>query len=187
MKKTIKVGIAALCLIMGLAMGTQAQTKNERPALILSAGPEAGIPVGNWNDYYNWSLGGSVQADLAIIKKTLYVNLNAGYNNVFAKDIAGVNDLQLIPVKLGLRYYPVNKLNLYVQGQAGVTFITNSTSPFNDKSAAFVYSPQIGYLIHLSKGSYLDAGVKFEGNSKFVENGESSNLIGLRVAYAFGL
>lgn len=187
MKKTIMTGIAALTLVMGLAIGANAQSKNERPGLILSAGPEAGIPVGNWNNYYKWSLGGSVQADLAVIKKTLYVNLNAGYTNVFADYTTSANDYQLIPVKAGLKYFPVSKLNLYVQGQAGVTFITNSTTPFNNKSAAFVYSPQIGYLIPLGKGNYLDAGVKFEGNSKFVDGGESSNLLGIRVAYAFGL
>lgn len=187
MKKTIRTGIAVLAILTSLATGVNAQSKNERPALIVSAGPEAGIPVGNWNNYYNWSLGGSVQGDLAVIGRTLYVNLNAGYTNVFAENAPGIKDLQLIPVKAGLRYYPVSNLNLYVQGQAGVTFITNGTGLYNNKSTAFVYSPQIGYLIHLSKGNYLDAGVKFEGNSKFVDGGESNNLIGIRLAYAFGL
>jgi hypothetical protein len=187
MKKTMKTGIAILALMMGLAIGVNAQSKNERPGLILSVGPEAGVPVGNLSDYYKWSLGGSVQADLAIIKKTLYVNLNAGYTNVFADYSLGADDLRLIPVKAGLKYFPVHNLNLYVQGQAGVSFITNSTSPLTNKSAAFVYTPQIGYLIPLGKGNYLDAGVKFDGNSKFVDGGQSSNLIGIRLAYAFGL
>lgn len=193
MKKTIKKGLVALSLVLGLAISANAQRKSERPAFLLSAGPEAGITTGSWNDAYKWSLGGSVQGDLAIVKRTLYVNLNAGFTNVFADNsVPNGNDLQLIPVKAGLRYYPF-KFNLYVQGQAGVTFITNSNSDgfagksANYKSAAFVYSPQIGYLIDLGKGSYLDAAVKFEGNSAFVDGGDPNSLLGVRVAYGIKL
>jgi hypothetical protein len=189
MKKTIKAGVTTLALLLAVAVGVKAQTKgnsdSQRPSFSLSVGPEAGIPVGSFSDYYKWSLGGSVQADYAIIKKTLYVNLNAGFANVFADDIPGLDDLQWIPVKAGLRYYPFQRNNLYVQGQAGVNFITNG--PIGNKTAAFTYSPQIGYLIPLGKGNYLDAGVKFDGNSKFVDGGDAANLIGLRVAYTFGL
>jgi hypothetical protein len=193
MKTTIKKGLVTLGIVLGLAITVNAQSKTERPAFLLSAGPEAGLPVGNWNNNYNWSLGGSVQADLAIVKKTLYVNLNAGFTNVFADNgLASNKDLQLIPVKAGLRYYPVNNLNLYVQGQAGVTFLTNTPATFDGKtadykSAVFVYSPQIGYLIDLGKGSYLDAAVKFEGNSAFVDGGDPANLLGVRVAYGIRL
>ncbi len=189
MKKMIKTGISTLALLLAVAVGVKAQTKGnsepQRPSFSLSAGPEAGIPVGNFSDFYKWSLGGSVQADYAIFKKTLYVNVNAGFANVFAEDVPGLDDLQWIPVRAGLRYYPFQSNNLYVQGQAGVNFITNG--PTGYKTAAFTYSPQIGYLIPIGKGNYLDAGVKFDGNSKFVDNGESANLIGLRVAYTFKL
>ncbi|MVT10591.1 hypothetical protein [Chitinophaga tropicalis] len=189
MKKTIKAGIATLALLLGVTIGTKAQTKetkgSDRPALLLSAGPEAGIPLGNFGDFYKWSLGGSVQGDLAIFQKTLYVNLNAGFTNVFADDLPGVDDVQWIPVKAGLKYYPFKSNNLYVQGQAGVNFITSGPSGY--KTAAFTYSPQIGYLIPLGKGNFLDAGVKFDGNTKFIDGGEAANVIGIRVAYAFGL
>jgi hypothetical protein len=189
MKKTIKTGISTLALLLAVAVGVKAQTKgtveSQRPSFSLSVGPEAGIPLGNFNDFYKWSLGGSVQADYAIIGKQLYVNLNAGFANVFADDVPGLDDLQWIPVKAGLRYYPFHSNNLYVQGQAGVNFITNG--PTGYKTAAFAYTPQIGYLIPIGKGNFIDAGVKFDGNTKFIDGGESANIIGLRVAYTFKL
>jgi len=192
MKKRVMKGLVTLGLFLAVAVGVKAQSKDDkvttdRPAFLLSVGPEAGIPLGNLKDHYNWTLGGSVQADYALVKRTLYINLNAGYTNIFADNTPGLDDLQLIPVKLGVKYYPFSNNNVYVQGQAGVSFITNSTSVYNDKSAAFVYTPQIGYLIPLGKGNYLDAAVKFDGNSKFVDGGTSNNVIGIRVAYAFKL
>lgn len=189
MKKIIKAGVATLALLVAAVVGVKAQTKGngepQRPSLYMSVGPEAGIPVGSLNDNYKWSLGGSVQADYAIVKKTLYVNLNAGFTNIFKEDVPGANDLQWIPVKAGLRYYPFQSNNLYVQGQAGVNFLTGG--PAGYKTATFAYSPQIGYLIPLGKGSYLDAGVKFDGSTRYIDGGNAANLIGLKVAYAFKL
>lgn len=89
----------------------------------------------------------------------------------------------MIPVKAGLKYFPVK--NLYIQGEAGVSFIVNKSKIDADKSASFVYAPQVGYLIPLGKGNYLDAGFRFESNSKFYNNGSQANFLGLRVAYAF--
>lgn len=192
MKKTIKTGIMGLLLLTGLTLSSKAQDASkkvtaERPTFLLSVGPEANLPLGDFKDAYDWSIGGSVQGDYAILKRDLYVTLNAGYSDFMAKDIAGFSakDLQLIPVKAGLKYYPVS--NFYVQAQAGAVFIANKSDVLADKSAAFAYSPQVGYLFHLGNGSYLDAGVKFEGYSKFADGGSSNNVIGLRVAYAFGL
>lgn len=189
MKKTIKKGLVTLGLLLVAAIGVKAQSKDEkvttdRPAWLISVGPEAGIPLGSLHDFYNWTLGGSAQADYAVLDRKLYVNVNAGYTNIFADNsVPGLDDLHLIPVKVGLKYYPFG-VNVYVQGQAGVSFLTNSGA---DKSAAFVYTPQIGYLIPLGKGNYLDAAVKFDGNSKFVDGGNSNNILGIRVAYAFKL
>ncbi|WP_298738833.1 transporter [uncultured Chitinophaga sp.] len=197
MKKTIKKGIAGLALLTAFALTTQAQsmdngtptkpaTATERPRYLISVGPEANLPLGDFKDAYDWSIGGSVQGEYAILKRDLYVTLNAGYTNFFAKDIAGFspNDLHVIPVKAGLKYYPVS--NFYVQGQAGAAFLGNKSDVGADKSAVFAYSPQVGYLFPLGNGSYLDAGVKFEGYTKMSDGGKSSNFLGLRVAYGFG-
>jgi len=197
MKKTIKTGIVGLALLTAFALTTQAQSTDngtptkaaattERPRFLISVGPEANLPLGDFKDAFDWSIGGSVQGEYAILKRDLYVTLNAGYTNFFAKDIAGftTNDLQIIPVKAGLKYYPVG--NFYVQGEAGAAFVGNKSDIGADKSAVFAYSPQIGYLFPLGNGSYVDAGVKFESYSKFNDGGKSSNFLGLRVAYGFG-
>ena len=124
MKTKHKVGLAALAFLGFLAYAGKTKAQDAPPSKTsskqefrLSVGPEAGIPVGSLKDSYNWSLGGSVQADIPVIQN-LYVTVNAGYNNFFIKDELkqlGGKDMQLIPVKAGLRYFPVGDV-FYVQG-----------------------------------------------------------------------
>ncbi|PUZ24632.1 hypothetical protein GA0116948_105272 [Chitinophaga costaii] len=200
MKNRFKSGLAALASLLVFSLTTNAQTvdkkaatTDDKPKWIYSVGVDAGIPIGDFHDYYDWSLGGSLEANLAIIQRKLYVSLNAGYSNVFAKDdvVPGVKgqDLSLIPIKAGLRYYPFNTVSkLYVQGLAGVSILANKSDVGADKSAAFAYAPQIGYLFQLGKNhNYLDVAVKWEGTSKFADGDASEyNNLGLHVAYAFG-
>lgn len=183
MKKLFKIGALALALL-GSSFAVKAQTVDSRGTGVrLSVGPEVGVAVGKLSDAYDWNLGGSVQADIPVVSNNLYVTVNAGYNNVFA---SGDNaDLNLIPAKAGLKFFPAG--NFYVQGEAGATFLTNKSDLSADNSAAFVYAPQVGYLFNVGGKSYIDAGVRFESNSKFYDNGKASNFFGLRLAYAFGL
>lgn len=191
MKRLLKSGAVTLSLLLAAVAGTYAQTTNtangSRPSgVLLSVGPEAGLPVGKLKNAYDWSLGGSVQAEMPVVNKSLYVLLNAGYNNFFAKDdVPGLNNMKLIPVKAGLKFYPYK--NLYVQGAAGVSFLSNKDEVAANKSAVFVYSPQVGYLIPIGKNNYLDAGVKFESMSKLSSVGSSNNFFGVRVAYGLGI
>ncbi|WP_243749254.1 porin family protein [Mucilaginibacter agri] len=194
MKTSIILGVLTLALSTIFTLTTKAQETITKATttgsgIRLSIGPDATLPVGSLHDGYNWSIGGSIQADFPVIKDQLFVTVNAGYSNYFAKDsnLPGVDnkDLQLIPVKAGLKYFPVH--NFYLQGEAGASFIANKSDIGADKSAAFVYAPQVGYLISLGGKNYLDAGVRFESNTKFVTNGNTNNFFGLRVAYAFGL
>lgn len=182
MKQVIKIIIAVVVTVWSTA--AMAQLKNSVPGkgVRLSVGVETGVPVGKFNKGTQWNLGGSVQADFNLVKRVLFVTANAGYNNFFTENNTK-GDIQLIPVKAGLKYFPVK--NLYIQGEAGVSFIANKSKIDADKSASFVYAPQVGYLIPLGKGNYLDAGVRFESNSKFYNNGSQANFLGLRVAYAF--
>ncbi len=197
MKTSIKLSVLTLALSSIFTLSTQAQTTTTtapassatRSGIILSVGPDGGVPVGSLHNAYNWNLGGSLQADFPIYKNQLYVTVNAGFDNFFAKtdDLTGLkgSDLQLIPVKAGLKFYPVG--NFYIQGEAGASFVTDKDKVGADKSTAFVYAPQIGYQFPLGGKNYLDAGVRFESNTKFVDNGNNNNFFGLRVAYAFGL
>lgn len=191
MKTTFKISALALAFA-ALSFGAKAQSTTTstttNSGVRLSIGVDAGIPVGSFNDTHSWNLGGSVQADLPVAKQ-LFVTVNAGYDNFFGKSIVNSSlnytDIHLIPVKAGLKYFLVE--NLYVQGEAGASFLANKKDLGATKSTAFVYAPQVGVLFPVGGKSFIDAGIRFEGNSAFVDNGKSLNLIGLRLAYAFGL
>jgi hypothetical protein len=204
MKSTLKISALVLAFA-GLTLGAKAQTSTTTTTktstssngVILSVGVDAGIPTGKLSDSYNWNIGGSVQADIPVAQN-LFVTVNAGYNSIQGKNnITVVNpggtatfdaaNIQLLPVKAGLKYFVVP--NFYVQGEAGAAFALNKSDVGFDKSAAFVYAPQVGYQFPLGGKSYLDAGVRYEASTKFNSDIDNSkvNFFGLRVAYAFGL
>jgi hypothetical protein len=190
MKNLTKITVLALAFA-GLTFSAKAQTTTStsttpstrtNKAIRLSIGPDAGFPVGSLSDTHKWNLGGSVQADFPIATG-LDVTANAGFNNFFGKD--NVNDISLIPVKAGLKYFPVE--NFYIQGEAGASFIANKDKIGATESTAFTYAPQIGVLFPVGNKNYIDAGIRYESNTKFYTNGNSNNFFGIRVAYAFDL
>lgn len=61
----------------------------------LNTGADAGVRVGPLRNGYRWRFGGSAQADFLLIKDPLYVPLNIGYNNLFARNRAHLNDIHL--------------------------------------------------------------------------------------------
>jgi hypothetical protein len=189
MKNSIKISVLTLSMfaLLGQNVNAQSSTKTETYAsgIRLSIGAETGIPVGSLRNGYNWNFGGSVQGDFPLINEQLYATLNSGYNNIFARNNPGQNDIHLIPVKAGLKYFPVSLL--YIQGEAGASFLINSKTTQSEKSAAFVYAPQVGVLLPVGGKNYIDAGIRFEGNTKFYENGKANNFLGLRIAYVFNL
>ena len=201
MKTTLKIGILSALLVSYTLAGKAQSATPSSPAggsdkqeWRISVGPEAGIPLGDFSNVYNWSLGGSVQLDIPVVRN-LYVAVTAGYDNFFVKnDFSVKNDqtgfpdknLQLIPVKAGLKYFPTGKL-FYVQGEAGVSFLANKSDLEADKSTAFAYAPQVGVLLKLAEKNYIDIGVRFEGNASFYNGGNYNNSLGLRAAYSFGL
>jgi hypothetical protein len=192
MKTKHKLGLAALAFLGFLAYAGKAKAQDAPKAtkqeFRLSVGPEVGLPIGSLKDGYNWNLGGSVQADIPIAQR-LYVTVNAGYNNFFIKDEfkqQGGKNMQLIPVRAGLKYFPVGDI-FYVQGDAGVSFLANKSDLQADKSTAFVYAPQIGALLKLAPKNYLDIGFRWQSTASFYDGGSYANFLGLRVAYSFGL
>ncbi len=195
MKSTLKIS-ALILAFAGLSFGAKAQTTSATAksstssnGVILSIGVDAGIPSGNLSNGYNWNLGGSVQADIPVTQQ-LFVTINAGYNNIYGKDNAygtafAAPNIQLLPVKAGLKFFPVN--NFYIQGEAGAAFALNKSDVGFDNTAAFVYAPQIGVQFPLGGKSFIDAGIRYEGTTKFTTDVDNSkvNFFGLRIAYAF--
>ncbi|PAW92616.1 hypothetical protein CKK33_03530 [Mucilaginibacter sp. MD40] len=191
MKSTLK--IAALVLAFaGLSYSAKAQTtptstSTTTPSGIrYSIGVETGVPVSNFKDSHKWNLGGSVQADIPVASQ-LFATVNAGFNNFFGKTVADVKlpNVQLLPVKAGLKFFPV--ANFYIQGEAGAAFLLNKADTYNDKSTAFVWAPQIGVQFPVSaSGNFIDAGIRYESTSNYVTNIDSKvKFVGLRLAYGF--
>lgn len=150
----------------------------------ISFGVETGIPSGNFNNTAKWNLGGSVQTDLNISKNVLYLTANAGFNYFYGEK-GSKGDIGMLPVKVGLKYMPTSFF--YIQGEAGVSFVTNAKDIESTHSTAFTYAPQTGFLILLGKGNFIDAGIRYESNSRIYKNSSRPDFWGLRIAYAFNL
>jgi len=187
MKTTFKISILSLALAaLSLGVNAQSTKSTSNNGVRLSIGAEAGIPVGDFNNAYNANVGGSLQVDLPVATD-LFVTVNAGYNTFLGKTVNGfsVTNIQLIPAKAGLKYFATP--SLYVQAEAGASFVANKKDIGATNSTLFTYAPQIGYLFPVGGKSYIDAGVRYEGNTALVDNGSTLGFVGLRVAYAFGL
>jgi hypothetical protein len=198
MKSTLKIS-AIILTFTALTYTAKAQTTTPSPAtgssnanaVRFSIGVDGGIPTGKLSDSYNFSIGGSLQADIPVVPN-LFVTINAGYNSIQGKNNVNINggnfspaNIQLLPAKAGLKYFIVP--NFYIQGEAGAAFLLNKSDLGDDKSAAFIYAPQIGYQFHIGGNSYIDAGVRYEASTKFNSMVDDSkvNFFGLRVAYGF--
>ncbi|TFF37782.1 hypothetical protein [Mucilaginibacter psychrotolerans] len=184
MKTSLKSSVLFVSLL-GLVTAAKAQEEPKsklKNGIIYSAGVESGLTLGNFNDKYKWNLGGSLQADIPVAANW-YITANAGYNNFFGKD--NNTDLHLIPVKAGIKYFPVGLF--YVQAEGGAAFAVNKSDVEYERTAAFIYSPQAGLKFPLGgSNSFIDAGVRYEASTKFAKSVNSSkvNFLGVRVAYA---
>jgi hypothetical protein len=195
MKNSVKNSICLLALTFIFSASLKAQQRytsgKDSSGIILSAGPESGFTLGNTKTFSKWYLGGSVQADIPIASQ-LFFTANAGYLNFFSRSSSTVGensapDLHLLPVMAGFKYFPVPML--YIQGDAGAAFLLNKSSSGLDKSAAFLYVPQVGVQLPIGGRNYVDAGVRYEGTTKFSSGSSDSKIsaLGLRIAYNFGL
>jgi hypothetical protein len=199
MKNVFKISTIALAFAVS-AISAKAQSTtpaststSSSDGVKFSIGVDAGLPTGNLSNYYNWNIGGSVQADIPVVSKQLYVTVNAGYDNFFGKsnvadgsgNVYTPINIQLLPVKAGLKYFIAS--GFYVQGEAGAAFALNKTDLGFDKSAAFIWAPQVGYQFNVGGNNFIDAGVRYQGSTDFVSNDNTSQIhfIGLRVAYGF--
>lgn len=188
MTKQLKISMLII-ILTAIGLNTRAQ---DNPRTKLSFGPEVGLPISDLGDRYDWSLGGSVHAEFPFQGNQWSLTLNAGFYNLFTPNqdniLSGTpyhEDLQVLPAKIGLKYFPVG--GLFLQAEAGASFLLNKSDAGYSNDAAFTYSPQVGYRFKLGKESFLDAGFKWEGNTKFSDRGPSNHFLGIRLAYGFSL
>lgn len=176
MKKSTKFiasAIAAVAMFIGTNQASAQNSNGDSKALRLGVGVSAGLPT---NDNYNIALGGDLR-----LQKDFFSNvsgtLSAGYTNFSVKDDAkgalGYNSLGYIPVKVGIKVFPIERF--YVSGEVGAGFGTDQ-----GQGTALVYAPGIG----VGTNTGIDLGLRYEG---FAQDGNNLGQVALRIAYGFNL
>ncbi|TSJ42682.1 hypothetical protein FO440_00375 [Mucilaginibacter corticis] len=170
----MKKFLLAVALIAGVSVSSFAQKKSDDGGKF-SIGVEAGLPVGDASDAYNFVIGGSLKYAQPIADATAFT-ISAGYSSFMGKSVSfgGVSvkvpNAGFVPVKAGIKYNFAE--SFYGEAQLGAAFGTQSGG-----GTAFVYAPGIGYDF----GGGVDLGVRYEGWS---HNGTVSQ-IAARLAYSF--
>ena len=191
MKNTItKIATGALvALALFITSTVNAQT-TPADKWRLGVGLELGRPIGNAHDISNFELGGTARLQYGLNNSTA-ITLTSGYYNLFGKSYnerfvtpngvtnvtVNAKDLGIVPVKLGIKSFLAHRL--YFGAEAGAGFETTSLYHDGSKDTKLILSPTIGYATKV-----IDLGLRYEG---FFGQGNSYGLIGLRVAYGFGL
>ncbi|MGF7072117.1 hypothetical protein [Mucilaginibacter sp. R-33] len=180
MTKMIASAFTAVAIFIGTNVKAQTTPAN---ALRFGIGLETGIPVGNnISDFSNFELGGTARLQYGV-SNNLALTLTSGYYNFFGKDYTidglthSARDLGLVPLKAGIKAFFAE--NVYFGAEVGAGFETKERFPGAEKQTKLILSPAIGWA-----NKTWDVGVRYENFS-----GQSNNygLVGLRVAYGFGL
>lgn len=176
--KLVAGALTAVAIFFG--SNANAQT-SEKSAWRLGIGVEGNIPTGGINDGYGFVLGGTARLQYGIADN-LALTLTSGYYNFFAKsvDVGNVSvkgpNFGIVPVKLGIKTFFTD--NLYFGAEAGAGFVTNK-SISSDGNTKLVLAPALGWA-----DKSWDVGVKYEN---FSGQGSHFGMLGLRLAYGFGL
>jgi len=178
MKKSAKLVATALvagALFIGSNVMAQTTATPVNPWRF-GIGLEAGAPTGNAHDISNFELGGTARLQYDVTSSFAWT-LTSGYYNMFGKAVPTIpntnyESLGIIPVKVGIKAFFAS--NLYFGAEAGAGFEVHDGS-----NTKLILSPTLGFA-----NRKWDVGVRYENFS-----GQSDNygLVGLRVAYGFGL
>lgn len=176
MKKSTKFiasAVAAVAMLIGTSQANAQTSDGDSKAVRLGAGLSLGLPT---NDNYNIAVGGDLR-----LQKDFFSNvsgmLSAGYTNFSVKDDSkaalGYNSLGYIPVKVGIKVFPIQRF--YISGEVGAGFGTDK-----GQGTALVYAPGIG----IGTNTGVDLGLRYEG---FAQDGNNLGQVALRIAYGFNL
>ena len=141
------------------------------------------LPIGNTADVANFGLGLTPRLQYGVSDK-FALTFTSGIYHFFPKTVTypasgsfpgftAKYKSDIIPVKAGFKYFVGG--NFYLAGEAGASFEVAE----GGGKAHFLWSPGIGYAT-----KKWDIGARFEN---FSGNHYSDGVIGLRVAYGFGL
>jgi hypothetical protein len=169
-----KLLLASIIVLTFASVNAQDKGMSSVGGIQFSIGVEPSLPIGDFADFYNFGIGGSLQGEYKA-SSDLGITLNAGYLTYSAKTFNGFKPdaYGIVPVMAGFKYYFSPKV--YGHGQLGVSIGTSSGATSN-----FTYSPGIGFYI----SNNVDLLLKYVGISG--SGGASLNSIGARLAYNFG-
>lgn len=176
--------LLSLAMVAGLGLAANAQTKD--PAMNgskLGVGADFAFPTGNYSDYVDYAVGGSLNLQIPLASKINFVG-EAGYLSHTTKEVLGVTaSYGTIPLKAGLRLFLAE--NFYAQGQIGAAISTED----NGKTG-FLYAPSLGVEFPVANKMSIDFGARYEGwtnQPSLVSGTQTNSFIGLRAALNFGL
>ena len=176
--KILAILLTAFALSIGVRSNAQSIQKSK---LRFGIGLDGLAPVGNLSNTTNFGLGITPRLQYGIANNVA-LTFTSGLYHFFPKDInfqygsqsyKYQNDLDLIPVKVGVKAFISS--NLYIGAEAGVGFQVDN----GGGDTKYLFSPAIGYA-----SKKWDFGVRYEN---FSGNGYRNGVIGIRVAYGFGL
>lgn len=175
MKNSTKwIATVATAAAIFFSVNVKAQTTDANK-LRLGVGLELGAPTGNAHDISNFELGGTARLQYGLTND-LALTLTSGYYNMFGKTIPGTDlkyqSLGIVPLKAGIKAFFAK--NLYFGAEAGAAFETISNG-----NTKLDLSPTLGFA-----NKTWDVGVRYEN---FSGQSNSYGLVGLRLAYGFGL
>lgn len=146
-------------------------------------GADALIPVGNTSTVSNFGVGITPRLQYGVSDR-FALTFTSGLYHFFPKTVTypasgsfpgftAKYKSDIIPVKVGFKFFAGG--GFYIAGEAGAAFEVAE----GGGSAHFLWSPGIGYAT-----KKWDIGARYEN---FSGNRYSDGVIGLRVAYGFGL
>jgi len=187
--KLVTIAVAAVAIFFTTSVNAQAVRPD---SWRFGIGLEGGIPTGNSHDISNFELGGTARLQYGL-NNNLALTLTSGYYNFFGKTFtyttvdpstntvttvsAKARSLGIIPVKAGIKAFFTP--NFYFGAEAGAGFEVHEPIAGDVKDTKLILSPGLGYA---SKSWEVSA--RYEN---FSGQGNNYGLIGLRLAYGFGL
>jgi hypothetical protein len=183
MKNTTKNLLAVTFTVWALFAGSYANAQSaDKSKLRFGIGLDALLPVGNFTNTANFGLGITPRLQYGIADN-LALTFTSGIYHYFTKKLyvtsglgAGStmeNALDVVPVKFGIKAFVSS--NIYLGAEVGAGFEVDN----GGGSTKLIASPAIGYAC-----KKLDVGLRYEN---FSGQGYHYGIVGLRLAYGFGL
>ena len=172
MKKTMFIILCSAFASVAIAQNTPANIRGFKVA----GGINVAIPANNLKSY---SIG--VGADLLAqygISSSFGITGDVGYTTLFPDNDAkalGIRDLQIVPIRLGVRYYPSS--SFYLDAKAGLGLLSSKGLDNQNKTTAYSFGG--GFMA----SPKLDLGLTYDGYSN---DGSSLGLVNIRLGYFFG-